>query len=235
MLPSERPHDVTHGQKDSQTSCSLSCSHNTIKTVKRRHRPERRERLEPKTRPRVAFLKTLDWTLDSTQDQKTCGQSLFLLCRGHLLPFPPFPLPQKHLGCMKHSSAPNNASRRFTYSEWNSSCWRNSTAKWTAQRSVSEIHVQAVALWFTLRNWPQALLLSCCSLPCRQLHLLLKFKYQFSIVYLDSTRNPLGLFSLTLSYLFTSVFVTPQTPTAPLSNWQPTGRLCSKVSKGALI
>lgn len=60
----------------------------------------------------------------------------------------------------------------------------------------------------TLNDGQQGLLLSCCSLTCRTLNLILRFKDQYSIVHMDSTANPLCFFSLSLS---TCLFVTSQT------------------------
>ena len=62
---------------------------------------------------------------------------------------------------------------------------KSSSSQWTRKR----------------RDSPQAELLSRRLLPCRKLHLLLKFKDEFSIVHLDSAANFAGLFSL--------MFVTP--------------------------
>lgn len=88
-------------------------------------------------------------------------------------------------------------------------------AKWSA----SETCVQATELWVTLnaerhRKGPQPLLLICCSLPCRQPHLLLKVQDQFPIIHLDSTNKP-SLPLLSRSLVPVCLFVTTQLQLPP--------------------
>lgn len=83
-------------------------------------------------------------------------------------------------------------------------CSRRSRLVHTTHSSPSEICAQTAALGFTMDEkqlcvGPQALLLTCSSLPSKQLHL-------FLLVQLDSTANPFYIFSRAL-YLF----VTPKT------------------------
>lgn len=93
MLPSERPHDVTHGQKDSQTSCSLSCSHNTIKTFKRRHRPERRTWANDSSSSCIFGDSRLDSRLDSRS--KDLWAILIFVVPRTFAPLPSFSSPTK--------------------------------------------------------------------------------------------------------------------------------------------